>query len=126
MAVERRGAYQITLSILAVTAAGAASAESMKDFWTQRSPIATYTSNKSALALEYCLGLTASEDGTAITLHGEKITLVSITNPNQIISTIMGFRISDKGEQRVVDVFARGSALGTWEKHSRRTAESCV
>ncbi len=116
----------IAASVLGLANAAAVHAESMKDFWTQRSPAATYTSKKSALALEYCLGLSASEDGTAIALHGEGVTLVSITNPNQIISTIIGFRISDKGEQRVVDVLARGSALGTWARHARQTAEGCV
>jgi hypothetical protein len=118
-------AIAVRLAVAGVISSGA-QAESMKDFWTQRSPVATYTSTKSALALEYCLGLTASEDGTALTLHGEGVTLVSITNPNQIISTIMGFRIADKGEQRVVEVFARGSARGTWDRHARSTAESCV
>jgi hypothetical protein len=112
--------------LLALVTASSAGAESMKDFWTQRSPAATFTSSKSVLALEYCLGLAGSEDGTAIALHGENVTLVSITIPSSIISTIMGFRITDKGDQRLVQVMARGSALGTWDKHSRQYAESCV
>lgn len=124
--MQTRQVFEATILFVGVTSAAAASGESLKDFWTQRSPIATYTSNKSALALEYCLALDASEDGTPITVPGDGLTLVSIMNPNQIISTIEGFRISDKGGQRVVDVFARGSALGNWEKHSRRIAESCV
>lgn len=106
--------------------ASTASTESMKDFWTQRLPIETLTSNKSALALEYCLGLDASERGTTEVLHGEGVTLVSIMNPGQIISTVMGFRISENGSRRTVAVFARGSALGTWEKWARATAERCA
>lgn len=116
----------VSLAVLGIFAARPANAESMKDFWTQRSPTATFTSTKSALTLEYCLGLNASEDGTAITLHGENVTLVSITNPSSIISTIMGFRITDRGDQRVVEVIARGSALGTWGRHSQAVAQSCV
>jgi hypothetical protein len=122
----RPKAPQVALLLMTITGASVSSAESMKDFWTQRAPIATYTSNKSALALEYCLGLTASEYGTANALHGEGITLVSILQPGQIISTTMGFRISDKGSQRVIEVFARGSATGNWEKWSRRTADTCA
>ena len=101
-------------------------AESVKDFWTKRPPIASYTSSKSALALEYCLGMAGSEDGMPNVLRGDGITLVSITVPGSIISTIMGFRISDTGEHRTIEVFGRGSALGTWERHSRQYAESCV
>jgi len=120
------GMIRIALAFFALFAAIPTNAESMNDFWTQRSPMATYTSNKSALDLELCLGLAAAEYGTPTTLHGEGVTLVTIMNPGQIISTTMGFRISDKGTQRVVEVFARGSALSTNEKLSRRTTESCM
>jgi hypothetical protein len=59
-------------------------------------------------------------------LRGEGITLVSITTPSSITSTLMGFRISDKGGKRTIDVFARGSTLGTWQRHSQQYVESCA
>ena len=118
--------FGVMLSGFAIFQSSAGNAESVKDFWTQRAPIASYTSGKTALALEYCLGIAGSEDGMPNVLRGEGITLVSITGPSSIISTLMGFRISDNGERRAIDVFARGSTLGTWERHSRRYIESCV
>lgn len=121
-----RRALRFAVASLAIFSSSVSGAESMKDFWTQRSPLVSYASNKSALALEYCLGLNASEYGTTTTLHGEGVTLVSIVNPGQIISTVMGFRISEANGHRAVEVFARGSALGNWVKWSRRTAENCV
>jgi hypothetical protein len=114
------------IGLLGFAIGSAGRAESVKDFWTKRPPIASYASSKSALALEYCLGMAGSEDGMPNVLRGDGITLVSITVPGSIISTIMGFRISDTGERRTIDVLGRGSALGTWERHSRQYAESCV
>jgi len=88
------------IGLLGFAINSAGHAESVKDFWTKRPPIASYASGKSALALEFCLGMAASEDGMPNVLRGEGITLVSITVPGSIISTIIGFRISDNGERR--------------------------
>ncbi len=121
-----RSFVRLPAAIIALTSSTVAGSESMNDFWTQRAPIGSYSSDKSLLALEYCLGLAGSEDGTVTTLHGENITLVSIVVPNSIISTIMGFRIVKDEERRRVDVFGRGSTLGTWERHATRYVDGCV
>lgn len=118
--------FEISLSAFAIFPSASLNAESLKDFWTQRVPIASYASEKSELALEYCLGMAGSEDGMPNVLRGEGVTLVSIITPSSTTSAVMGFRISDKGGRPSIDVLARGSALGTWDRHSRRYVENCV
>lgn len=118
-----------TRAILAATMlavmASPAYADSLQDFWRKQTPSAVYASNKSALALEMCLGLGLSEYGPLTTLHGEQVTLVSVIQdmgPGVLIS----IKVTDRGGDRELAVAARGSIGSAWQKRGARVAETCI
>lgn len=101
-------------------------AQSIRDFWSERQPIRTIMSPKSAAELEMCLGLQAGETGIPAVLHGDKETRISVVLVQISFATAFGFRILDEGASRRVEVWARGSALGTWEKRALAAADTCA
>lgn len=119
-------ASRIVAPLLLGLLATNAQAESFRDFWKQRAPISTMVSSKSALSLELCLATEGGESGTPTVVHGERETLVTIMQAGQIISTTIGFRVLDEGGGRKVEIWARGSTLGTWTKRALAAAQACV
>lgn len=118
--------YRPLLAPALLCLAGTAYAQSIRDFWKERQPIRTVSSAKSAAALEMCLGLEGGETGVPSVIHGEGETRISVVLIQTSFATAFGFRILDEGALRKVEVWARGSALGTWEKRALAAADACV
>ena len=117
------GITRFTLAVLLCSVSCAASAQSLRDFWSHRAPDAIYSSNKSAQALEMCVGLELTEYGSVVVLHGEGVTLVSA---HSLVDTLIGVRITDRGQKRELALAARGSIGSAWLKRGTRIIKNCV
>lgn len=110
---------------LALFASTAAEATSMKDFWQSRPEGPRFTSAKSSLALEMCLGMEMSElAGAPNVLHGERETvLTSIAGAYQSIP-VVGVRILEQGTSRQLVVGALQKA--GWTNKISAAVQRCM
>jgi hypothetical protein len=113
-------------AMLAVLAASAAQATSIKDFWQSR-PIDSprFNSGKSLGALEMCLGMEMSEQtGPPSVLHGEHEVILSAVLGLYQNVVGYGYRVTDRGTSREVMVGALKSGKST--EQASAIAQRCI
>ncbi len=107
----RIGAGAILTAMLAGTPA---TADSLPELW-QRPVRASYDTQKSALALEHCIGSAVSDWGSPSVLHGEGVTDLWVSLPYAI-------RITDEGQTRTV----KFTATAAYDDRVNRAIKGCL